>query len=358
MRNKMNKLKLSFSALILLLPAAICAQESNSQALHMCLDGDPLPRHAEGQQSILAGCSYIIDAGDKFSPGSVTNAYLRRASAQLAAHNYELAIEDYNELIDRVPNESRVYRYRGIAWSNLNQHSKAIRDYGRALKLSPDDAQAWYLRGFAFSRKDKHQRAIKDYSRAITLMPEFMSAYNYRGHSYVILQDCDKAIEDFDKTIALKPDHALAYADRAECHDIRGHEQEALADYASALALAPDNPDMHNFVCWAKALAGDGEAAMPHCNQAITMAPEIPEFYDSRALAWYRLGEYDNALADEERSMREPSWENHALRAAIYFQAGELKTAKKDYKKARKLQRDRKQLQKRFSQLGIDPADF
>ena len=231
---------------------------------------------------------------------------------------------------DRVP---------AITCELSDTHLEAIKDYGRALKLSPDDAQAWYLRGFAYSRQDKHEKAVKDYSQAIALESEFMSAYNYRGHSYVMLEDCGRAIEDFNKTIALKPDHALAYADRAGCHDIQRREQEALADYARGLALAPENPDMQNFMCWAKTMAGDGEAAMSHCNQAITMEPEVAECYDSRALAWYRLGEYDKALVDEERSMSEPSWENHALRAAIYFQTGELKAAKNDYRKARKLLR-------------------
>jgi tetratricopeptide (TPR) repeat protein len=354
----MNRFTATLCALILLLPATICAQENSSQALHMCMDGDPVPRSAEGQQSIINGCSFIIDSRENYSPGSVANAYLRRAGAQLTANNYKLAIEDYDELTDLAPRESRVYRYRGIAWSNLSQYNKAIRDYDRALKLNPDDAHAWYLRGYAYSRKDKHKKAIKDFSQAIVLMPEFMSAYNSRGRSYIILGDCDKAIADLNTTIELKPDHALAYADRAECHDVQGREQEALADYLTGLALTPENPDMQNFVCWAKALAGDGEAALPHCNQAIEMKPEVAEFYDSRALAWYRLGEYDKALADEQRSMSQPSWENHALRAAIYFQTGDLKAAKNDYKKARKLQRDRKQLQKRFSQLGIDPGDF
>ena len=105
-------------------------------------------------------------------------------------------------------------------------------------------------------------------------------------------------------------------------------------------------------------MLGDAESALKDCNEAIRLAPDVPAFYDSRALVYYQMQDYEQALVEENRSMTEASWENYILRAAIYHRLGETKLARSDYRAARKHQKDREELKLRLSRLGLTPADF
>jgi tetratricopeptide (TPR) repeat protein len=318
---------------------------SRKKAMHLCLD--------EVSAQTIKGCTWLIESGDDISLVLRANAYLRRAVAEDLGGEFDAAIDDYSQAIRLAPEEARLYQFRGAVWGQKGNYKKAIRDHNRALKLDPNRSEAWFYRGFSYSRLDKYEKAIEDYSRALELDPGFSRALNNRAHSYIALGDYDKALPDLNTAIQLKPQYALAYANRADCHYELGDYTAAMNDHRTSIELDPDNADLYNSSCWTQAITGDGQAAMPDCNEAIRLQPEVPQFYDSRALAWYQLGEYGKALADAERAMAEPDWEVYILRAAILENLGRQKAATADYKKARRLQRDRNELEKRISVLGM-----
>ena len=67
---------------------------------------------------------------------------------------------------------------------------------------------------------------------------------------------------------------------------------------------------------------------------------------------------YEEALVQQERSMVDPSWENYSLRGAIHQRLGNTDLAKADYKKARRMQRDKSELAERYDELGVDPGSL
>ncbi len=78
-----------------------------------------------------------------------------------------------------------------------------------------------------------------------------------------------------------------------------GDPAEALALFDSLIADKPGSPSLLNGKCWTKGTrAVMLDSALKDCTQAIELSSETSSELDSRALVWYRLGKYDQALAD------------------------------------------------------------
>jgi tetratricopeptide (TPR) repeat protein len=335
--------------LLLLSSGSGGAQDNRKQAMLACLAEDgPI-------ESIVAGCTWLLESGDTLSLNMELSAYLNRAVALNRLGEHALAIEDIDQAIEIAPDISRLHQFRGVTYTELGKYKKSVRNHSKAIRLDKNNAEAYFYRGFSYSKMKDHRKAIADYNRAIDLQTDFLTAINNRGQSYLEMGDCENALIDFNASLELAPNSGLAHVNRAECRYALGEVEGALEDHRKSIELMEDNADAHNASCWTKGLLGDGEGALADCNEALRLEPGVAAFHDSRALAYYRLQQYDLALEDEMEAMAEPSWESHILRAAIYQQQGKVELAKADYRKAKRLQRDKSKLEQRIRVLGLDP---
>jgi tetratricopeptide (TPR) repeat protein len=335
--------------LLLLSSLSTGAQNIRKQAMLACLaDGDPV-------ESIVKACTWLLESAQDLSANLELSAYLKRAAARNRAEEYALAIKDLDQAIEIVPDASRLYQFRGAIYAQSGDYKKAVRNQSKAIRLDENNTDAYFYRGHSYSKMGKLSKAIADYNRAIELRPEFLAAINNRGQIYYNMGDCESALVDFNTSLELAPNSGLALLNRAECRYETGNIEGSLEDHRRSIELMPDNADAHNASCWTKGLLGDGEGALVDCNEALRLEPGIAAMLDSRALAYYQLQQYDLALADEMEAMKEPSWENHILRAAIYQQLGKAELAEADYRSAKRLQRDKSKLEQRIRVLGLEP---
>jgi Tfp pilus assembly protein PilF len=331
---------------VLLGSAAALAEDNRKQAMHACIDADSPPA------SVVAGCSQLLDSEPALTTQLRLNAHMQRAVAYDRLGEYNLAIDEFGRAIKMAPTSTRLHQYLGVTYIQLGNFRKAVRALAEAIELDGNNAQAYFYRGFSYAKMDQHDRAVADYNRALELQPDFPAVASHRGQSYMRLGDCERAVIDFDASIELAATDGLVYWNRAECHFDLGHAEAALQDHRRSIELMSDNADVHNASCWTKGLLGDGAGALVDCNEALRLQPGVAAYHDSRALAYYQLQQYELALADAAAAMQDPGWEVYLLRAAIYQRQGELKLAKADYRKARRLQRDKPLLQQRIRALG------
>jgi tetratricopeptide (TPR) repeat protein len=340
------------AGVMLLCSLSTLAQDNKKQAMAACLDKQA------STESMVAGCNWLLESNETLSRPLKFEAYLGRAVGRNRLGEYALAVEDIGQAIEISPDNSRLHQFLGANYLQLGNDPKAARALTKAIKLDKNNAQAYFYRGFSYSRLKKHNKAIADFDQAIEMRADFLDAINSRGRSYLNMGDCEKAVIDFNTSLALEPDSGLTLADRAECHYEMGNLEGALADHRRSIEVMADNADVLNSSCWTKGLLGDGAGALVDCNEALRLEPGVAAFYDSRALAYYRLQEYDLALADAMEAMKEPTWENYILRAAIYQRQGQVDLAQVDYRKAKRLQRDRSMLEQRVRLLGWQSGRF
>ena len=108
---------------------------------------------------------------------------------------------------------------------------------------------------------------------------------------------------DKDAEIAVRtsrtPVTASEFANRGDAWLSKGEYVKAIADFDEAVKLKPETGAFQNARCFARAQAGrELEAAMADCEAALKIRPKDAAVLDSRALVWFRMGKFDEALKD------------------------------------------------------------
>lgn len=85
-------------------------------------------------------------------------------------------------------------------------------------------------------------------------------------------------------------------------YSAKGDHHQAIEDYSEALRLDPSHGWAYNNRCWSRGLLRQSTEALSDCNAAVKFLPNRPEVLDSRALAYWQLGERGKAEADLARA--------------------------------------------------------
>jgi len=161
------------------------------------------------------------------------------------------------------------------------------------LTMSPFNYQAYMQRGIAHTRLREWRPAINDFSMALTLLPPDaktrVRALVQRSYNYGQIKDYSRTLDDLQQALKLDPDDLQA------CNNL-----------AWLYATGPEN-------------LRNPELALPLAQKAVDKAANKWEFLNTLGVVFYRLGEYEQAIATLERSLREGN--NQAAAFDLFFLA-------------------------------------
>lgn len=159
------------------------------------------------------------------------------------------------------------------------------------------------LRSWERCSTDGLKRAEQACTRLIESDPLDDTAWHNRALIRRRLGDLKGALEDFDKALTLAPENAGLHNDlglaKADSGDLAG----AIASYDAALRLDPDLALAWNNRSFAKRLNGDADGALKDATMALQLNPNYARAYLNRGLCLYNLREWEDALADLEKSV-------------------------------------------------------
>jgi TonB family protein len=95
--------------------------------------------------------------------------YQNRANAHFVKGAYDLALADYNKVIELNPKDAATYFSRAMAYYNKKSYDLAIVDYDKAIELSPKDSFSYFKRAELYEQKGNLQKAISDYQKTVEL---------------------------------------------------------------------------------------------------------------------------------------------------------------------------------------------
>lgn len=122
-----------------------------------------------------------------------------RAAAKALDKDYQGAVEDYTQAIERHPNFVEAYLKRGAARYKLGDDRGTLKDCTQALQINSNLTPAYYYQGRARYRLGYTQAAIEAYAQAIRLEPDYAQAYYHRGLANHDLKEFALAIKDVQK---------------------------------------------------------------------------------------------------------------------------------------------------------------
>lgn len=194
----------------------------------------------------------------------------------LHSSGYKKAIACFDKAIHLSPQFAMAYKYRGLAYENLEMYKEALSDLSRWTELEPFNAEAYHCKANVNAEIDE-AASIKDFDKAIELNPEFIQAYNNRGRTYLSMKKRHLSNPDFEKSIQL-------------CN--KKLKEINIKDTVATIS------QVYFFRAWAKDKLGDKNAAIEDYNKAIELNPKHYGSYFFRGYLYYNNRQWADAVYD------------------------------------------------------------
>ncbi len=235
---------------------------------------------------------------------------------------YEIALKDFNQLIEQHPSDPKYVYLRGLiqdslgnpeaacndmlaadklglnqahqylrvhcksklnaktvqiedmldaayALENQGRTQEAIDAYTNIIQIAPDSSVFYYNRGKAKRRLDNHAGAIEDYLKAINLDANKVEYIVSLGVSYSYLDKINEAKIAYEKAIEVDPSYAMSYFNLAGILAKQKNYEQAIELLETSLYYSPN---------YTKAMMGLGDCYMDLLQM-------------SKACEWYKRAE-------------------------------------------------------------------
>ena len=284
--------------------------------------------------------------GARLGPDGQATAYSYRSFAYLlkaqssagdtAKKNYERAIADAADAIQRAPDDVRAHFVRGAAFSYTGRFDDAIKDLDIMIGLDPRMPEAYVARGFARNGKGDYDKAIGDFSAAIERRPFYAIPYKLRGVAYGYRGEYGKAVADFDEAIKLNPEDVESYYDRGIAYFNGGKNDKAIADFDIVAGAEPQNAAVFAARGRVRDAQGEYDTAIADFDAALALDPKAAESHYYRAVAYSGRGDYAKAIADLNDTIKaKPGlYDAYFARGRNQFYAGNFSEAANDIERS------------------------
>lgn len=205
----------------------------------------------------------------------------------------------FAKAIARDPDAASSYAGRIDFRRTIGDRKGAMADLDKAIKLAPD--VDLYLRRAALRRAlGDLPAALADAEAARELDPSSASAIATVAQLRAEKGDTAGAVALLDQRIELGGEARDRYVSvKADILGTYGEPEEALKLVDTLLEEKPGRPDLLNSRCWIKGTRSVMlDTALKDCTSAIELGSSTYQALDSRAMVWFRLGRYEEALQD------------------------------------------------------------
>ncbi|RXH15449.1 tetratricopeptide repeat protein [Bradyrhizobium guangzhouense] len=188
----------------------------------------------------IAGCTAIIEATTAM-PQGVVMAHFRRAMFYRQKGEIDLAAADYDQIIERYPDNLNARLARASVHLQKQELEAALSNYGKVIELDPKNVYAYLGRAYVYTAKGDYVRAISDYDQALLIHPENLKAHVDRGLAYIRNGDPDRGMADCDRAVEISPQTGAGQLCRGRVYLAKGNKERALAELDQTMPIKPTN---------------------------------------------------------------------------------------------------------------------
>ena len=202
------------------------------------------------------------------------------------------------------PEEVAGYTSRASFRAGVANRTGAVADLTKAIAIAP--SVDLYLKRSAIRYGiGDIPAALSDAEAARALDPSSEQAISAIASYKAEQGDLASGIALMDQRIALGGNLRSTFRTaKAGLVGEYGDPAEAIKQFDALIAEKPGSPDLMNARCWTKGTRNLMiETALKDCTASIELSTDTTAALDSRAMVWFRLGRYDEALADLDAVM-------------------------------------------------------
>jgi Flp pilus assembly protein TadD len=170
--------------------------------------------------------------------GFTESWYMSRGRANMEIGNYKAAIEAFEKVVERNPNNREAMRSLGLAYEKQGLKDKAIEQFDRYLAKYEDDSeiafeQAQALDWSRYAHREKDM--LKYYKMGLRRKDDPKMRLKYAAHLARYKETSPEAITQYEKVLAKEPRSVEAHRGLAKAYAWLGNNDQAL--YHTNLAL-------------------------------------------------------------------------------------------------------------------------
>lgn len=208
----------------------------------------------------------------------------------------------YAKLIANDPDDLDNYRFRSQFRTMTWDWPGAIADFDAVIEREPD-AQSYLLRAGLKTEAGDLDGALADAQAGWDLDPSLDAAFTLANILPYVgrVEDAIELLEQQSGTPEEESQLAMAIS---ELEAQAGRKEDGLRRIDELLAERPNDPQMLNAKCWYQATWNYRAEELDRlCTEAVEKADSSAPVLDSRAMGYYRLGRYQDALRDLESAL-------------------------------------------------------
>jgi len=172
-------------------------------------------------------------------------SYYTLAQTLEGQHQWERAIEHYQQALRLAPDYIEAYGSLGNLWQQQNQLEAALTCYQQILRICPTSAPAYGNMGNIYATKQQWELAATCYRRVLQLWPEDVNTYHRLASVLQAQQQWSTVIDCYQALLRLQPQIVNNYVKLSEAYLILGHPIAAVACYQPALQWQPPSAALH-----------------------------------------------------------------------------------------------------------------
>ncbi len=162
----------------------------------------------------------------------------------LRASAWSSAINLYEDIVKKYPNQFIALNSAGVEYMFLNNDNKALEYLNRAVSVAPNNYKGFYNRGLLHLKNNKPELAIKSFNQSLSLY-KYSKAFVGRASAYYMLKDISKAMADINTVLLSETNNAKARFVLGNCYNDLNKLDEAMIEYNRCIEIDSENPDYY-----------------------------------------------------------------------------------------------------------------
>jgi tetratricopeptide (TPR) repeat protein len=258
-------------------------------------------------------------------------ALLRRASLMMKMEEFAKAKIDLDALIEGYNADAAIFDMRGDVRAQLRDYEGAVSDYTQSLDRQPANPRGLMKRGSANARAGRFESAVADYDRVVATYSSYGPAYRTRGMYKLQAYDVQGALDDLQEAVRLDPTRGEAHADLARVKLTMGNLDDALADANTAIQLHPFLAGGYTVRASIAARRGEFRSALADIDQALKTDNLNDDLFRQRGWINWSANDPEAASSDFERALAidATSMHSHLGLGITKLMVGDVDAAKK-----------------------------
>ena len=304
---------------------------------------------------------------------------LRLSLARLMIQNDEMedAYDQFQALVEKDPEDWESLYSMSLLDLELEEYDRAIPILESLISVDERYDESQYYLGLIYEQTERYKKSIEHYRKVRSGTPNYLAAQQQATRHSIGLGDLDEAhswlvrqangqvrleilfttIEsnlliqaDYDQEAKSLLDSALnRFPNEAELlfarvlwSDSQGDREGSERDLRQIIRMQPEDARALNHLGYMLAdQTNRFEEALDLIERAIAISPDDPAIIDSLAWAQYKLGRYEDALANLRRAFSVfPDHEVASHLGEVLWQMGEQKKATEVWEEALKVRPD------------------